>query len=219
MSFSLLDALFAAGLAYLLGTVLGGPLLAMVFGVNLRASGSGNVGATNALRTGGLRMALPVLLIDVLKGVVAVTAIPAWLGGADASSLAYLCGVAVAVGHCYPLWTGFNGGKGVATLAGVFAVLLPVAFCFIIAVFALVVLASGYVSAASVLGALTAVLWTVAMPAASLPPHTLAFVLAMAALVVFKHRENLVRLMRGTEGRFERAALLRRWLQRRRGSG
>lgn len=197
---------------YLLGTVLGGAIMARLRGVDLRASGSGNVGATNALRAGGARMAVPVLVIDIGKGIVAVTLLP-WLLGAYAEprQLAYIASVAAALGHCYPIWTGFTGGKGVATLAGVFAVLLPAATLAILIVFLLCVLTTGYVGAASILGALTAVAWVLLAPLGPLPPGTAAFVMAMAALVVFKHRDNLQRLAEGTEVRMDKLAVLRRW--------
>lgn len=211
------ELLVKALLAYLLGTLLGGPLLARLRGIDLRRTGSGNVGATNALRSGGWRLALPVLLIDVIKGIVAVTVIPAlpWPGEAGPAlrDIALVCGVAVSLGHCYPVWTGFRGGKGVATLAGVFAVLLPGSFVLMLAGFVLVVLATGYVALGSVVGALIAaahvLLWETDPQSGAAP-----FVLAMAVLVFYTHRENLIRLRRGEESRFEKLALLRRWLKR-----
>jgi len=207
----------AAILGYLLGTIVGGPLVASLRGIRLRETGSGNIGATNALRTGGVRMALPVLAIDVLKGMAAVTLLPLWLGAfAAPQQLAFVAGVAAAIGHCYPVWMGFQGGKGVATLAGVFAVLLPVVFAALLAVFVLVVLTTGYVGAASMLAACAAVVVALAAPADALPPGSLPFVLAMAALVLFKHRENLVRLRNGTETRMERLALIRQWMRKHR---
>ncbi|WP_420428208.1 glycerol-3-phosphate 1-O-acyltransferase PlsY [Algiphilus sp.] len=203
-------------LGYLLGTIVGGPLVASLRGIRLRESGSGNIGATNALRTGGVRMALPVLLIDVLKGVVAVTLLPLWLGAfADPQRLAFVAGVAAAIGHCYPVWMGFHGGKGVATLAGVFAVLLPGVFALLLAAFVLVVLTTGYVGAASMLAACAAVVVVLVAPATALPTGSLPFVLAMAALVLFKHRDNLKRLRNGTETRMERLALIRQWMRKR----
>ncbi|MHA7834128.1 MAG: glycerol-3-phosphate 1-O-acyltransferase PlsY [Algiphilus sp.] len=206
-----------AVLGYLLGTVVGGPLVASLRGIRLRETGSGNIGATNALRTGGVRMALPVLLIDVLKGVAAVTLLPLWLGAfADPQRLAFVAGVAAALGHCYPVWMGFHGGKGVATLVGVFAVLLPGVFAALLAVFLLVVLSTGYVGAASMLAACAAVVVVLIAPATALPAGSLPFVLAMAALVLFKHRDNLARLRNGTETRMERLALIRQWMRKHR---
>lgn len=206
----------AAVLGYLFGTIVGGPLVAGLRGIRLRETGSGNIGATNALRTGGVRMALPVLAIDVLKGVAAVILLPLWLGAfAAPQQIAFVAGVAAALGHCYPVWMGFHGGKGVATLAGVFGVLLPGVFAVLLTVFVLVVLTTGYVGAASMLAACAAVVVALAAPAGTLPAGSLPFVLAMAALVLFKHRDNLKRLRNGTETRMERLALIRQWMRKR----
>lgn len=206
----------AAVLGYLFGTIVGGPLVAGLRGIRLRETGSGNIGATNALRTGGVRMALPVLAIDVMKGVAAVLLLPLWLGDfAAPQPIAFVAGVAAALGHCYPVWMGFHGGKGVATLAGVFGVLLPSVFAVLLTVFVLVVLTTGYVGAASMLAACAAVVVALAAPAGTLPAGSLPFVLAMAALVLFKHRDNLKRLRNGTETRMERLALIRRWMRKR----
>lgn len=197
---------------YLLGSIVGGAIMARLCGIDLRNSGSGNVGATNALRAGGARMGVPVLIIDVGKGIAAVLLLPLLLGAyTEPQQLAYIAGVAAAVGHCYPVWTGFVGGKGVATLAGVFAVLLPTATVAILVVFLLCVLTTGYVGAASVLAAATAVAWVLVAPLGPLAPGAAPFVMAMAALVVFKHRDNLKRLAEGTEVRMDKLALLRRW--------
>lgn len=210
----MLEIFLKALVAYLLGTIMGGTVIgALRGGVDLRKLGSGNLGATNALRTQGKGFALAVLLLDIGKGVLAVTLLPMW-SWADASlsreSVAYLCGVAVAVGHIYPLWFRFRGGKGVATLAGVFATLLPLALPWMLAVFALLVLLTGYVSLASVCGALTAALYVGL--GEGLSSHAGVFTLAMSLLVIFKHRGNLKRVMNGDEPRFERARLLGRAL-------
>lgn len=199
--------------AYLIGTVMGGTVVgALRGGIDLRTLGSGNIGATNALRTQGKGFALAVLLLDIGKGVLAVTLLPRLISDSVLSreSLAYLCGVAVAVGHIYPVWFRFRGGKGVATLAGVFATLLPFALPWMLAVFALLLLVTGYVGLASVGSALTAALYIGL--SAGLTTHAGAFALAMAALVIFKHRENLKRMVSGTEPRFERTRVLGRAL-------
>lgn len=205
-----MNTLIAVALAYLLGTVLGGTILARLRGIDLRRTGSGNIGATNALRAGGTGLGLAVLLVDVLKGVLAVTLLPALFGLSQAG--VYLCGIAVAAGHCWPAWTHFRGGKAVATLAGVFMVLMPWAFLWMLAAFALAVIATGWVALGSLFGALAAVLCVLVTGSQPGDP-ALAFVLAMALLVVVKHRQNIRQMLAGTEHRFERMALLRRWLK------
>lgn len=207
-------------LAYVLGTAMGGYLVGRLRGVDLRTQGSGNVGATNALRTQGGAFALLVLAIDVGKGVLAATAVPAlpWpLPGALAAgreALPYYCGAAAAIGHVYPAWFRFRGGKGAATLAGIFATLLTAALPWILLAFALVLVLTGYVGLSTVTAALTALLWVTCFSAPGLFSAAGLFTVVMAMLVVFTHRQNLVRVWQGRENRFEKAMLLKRWLGR-----
>ena len=198
--------------AYLLGGVMGGDVMRrLAGGADLRGSGSGNVGATNALRTRGAKFALGVLAIDVGKGVLAALVLPLIpLPGADpALSLAipYACGLGAALGHCYPVFQNFKGGKGVATLAGVFGALLPAALPWLILAFALVVMLSGYVSLASIAGGTAALLY-VSCFGSGFWSLAGGFTAAMLALILFKHRENIGRLFAGTESRFEKARVL-----------
>ena len=213
------DLVWQTALAYLIGTIMGGQIVGRLRGgIDLRTQGSGNLGATNALRTQGARFALGVLAIDVIKGVVASLLVPALptFGEPllDRSQQAYLCGVAVAVGHCYPVTAGFRGGKGVATLAGVFGALMPVSLPWMLAGFALVVMATGYVSLATMMAALIALLYVTCFSAAGIFSDAGTFTLAMTLLVVWKHRDNLRRLATGSEHRFEKAMVLRRWHSR-----
>jgi glycerol-3-phosphate acyltransferase PlsY len=206
--------------AYLFGGLMGGDVMRWLRGgTDLRAAGSGNVGAANALRTRGPGFALGVLAIDAGKGVASALAVPAlpwhWPQASTlpASSLGYVCGLAAALGHCYPVFQKFRGGKGVATLAGVFGALLPAALPWMVLVFALVVMLTGYVSLASLLGALAGWAWVVLQDGGVFAPAS-GFALAILALLLFKHRANLRRLLRGSESRFEKAMVLRRWLVR-----
>ena len=208
-------------LAYLLGTAMGGFIVGRLRGgVDLRTQGSGNVGATNALRTQGKLFALLVLLIDVGKGIVAVTLVPAlpWpLPGAMAlgrSALPYACGVAAALGHVYPVWFGFRGGKGAATLAGIFAVLLTTALPWMLLAFALVLVLTGYVGLATITASVTALLYVACFSAQGIFSPPGLFTLTMSLLVVYTHRENLLRVWHGRENKFERAMIFKRWLGR-----
>ncbi len=215
----MIDLLIKAVVAYALGTIMGGQIVGLLRGgVDLRNLGSGNVGATNALRTQGKLFALGVLVIDVLKGVLAVLAVPRLLvpgvAPADPELLAYACGLAVVLGHCYPATYGFRGGKGVATLAGVYgAVLLP-ALPWLLGAFALSILLTGYASLATLMATLVAVLYVTCFSASGLYSLLGGFTLAMSLLVCWKHRDNIRRLVRGDEHRFERARVLGRWLSR-----
>jgi glycerol-3-phosphate acyltransferase PlsY len=206
-------------LAYLLGTVMGGFVVGRIRGgVDLRMQGSGNVGATNALRTQGGAFALAVLLIDAGKGALAAIAVPAlpWplpegmvFGRA---ALPYACGVAAALGHIYPVWFGFRGGKGAATLTGIYAALLPPALPWIAVAFLLVLVLTGYAGLGTVTGAVTALLYVTCFHPQGLYSAPGVFTLTMALLVVYTHRGNLIRLWHGQEPRFEKAMIFKRWL-------
>lgn len=206
-------------LAYLLGTAMGGFIVGRLRGgVDLRTQGSGNVGATNALRTQGKAFALAVLAIDVGKGVLAATLVPAlpWpLPGAMAAgrdTLPYACGVAAALGHIYPAWFGFRGGKGAATLAGIYAVLLTAALPWMLLAFALVLVLTGYVGLSTVTAAITALFYITCFDPQGVFSAAGVFTATMAALVVYTHRGNLLRVLQGRESRFDKAMVMRRWL-------
>lgn len=197
--------------AYLLGSLSGSLLLGRLRGVDIRTMGSGNAGGTNAFRTQGMAFALGVVVIDIGKG-----ALAAWLGlrFAPASSAAWLghaCAFAAVVGHVWPVWHGFRGGKGAATAVGALVVLWPQSVPVMLAVWIGTIVLSGYVGLATVLAGLTAAVLGMALRA-SMPLHLLT--VAIALLLVYTHRANLARLRAGTESRFEKARLLHRWFLR-----
>lgn len=197
--------------AYAIGSVSGSLLLGRWRGVDIRQQGSGNAGGTNAFRTQGLRFAVGVVAIDVGKGVLAT-----WLAlrlapvGAALPVVAhgYLAAFAAVVGHIWPVWHGFRGGKGAATAVGASLVLWPFATAVLVSVWLVVVAASGYVGLATVIAALCLPLLAWMTDAGV---WRLGFSFAIAALIAFTHRGNLARLRAGTESRFARARLLHRW--------
>ena len=182
-------------LGYLAGSVPFAFLLARRAGIDVRFAGSGNVGATNVMRTTGTRRAILVMLLDVAKGVLAVVLALVTHAGVTLTALA---AAAAVVGHIYPVWLRFRGGKGVAVAAGVFGVLTPIATALAASLFLVIVWATRYVS----LGSIAA---TVALPpAAWMTGEPKAVVLAAAgsgALILFRHRGNNRRLLEGTERR------------------
>jgi glycerol-3-phosphate acyltransferase PlsY len=188
-------------LAYILGSIPFALFAARRFGgVDLRSSGSGNVGAANVLRTTSKTVAALVVLLDVGKGAAAVTAARA-AGAGDAGAAG--AALAAVAGHIYPIWLKLRGGKGVAVACGAFAALAPLATAVALAIFVGVVWATRYVSLGSILA--TAALAPLADAAGASTTITLAAAGA-AALIIFRHRGNLVRLARGTERRLgERA--------------
>lgn len=191
--------------AYLLGSLSGSLLLGKLRGVDIRQLGSGNAGGTNALRTQGWKFALGTVLVDVGKG-----ALAAWLAvrfGGGIDWLPYAAAGAAVLGHVYPVFHGFRGGKGAGTLVGVLLVLWPLAVVVMIGAWLLVLVASGYVGLSTVLAGLGLVPLALATDAG---PARLVFTIALALFLVFTHRGNLARLRAGTEPRFERARLLRR---------
>jgi len=195
-------------LGYLLGSINGSLVLGLLRHIDIRKEGSGNAGGTNALRTHGKLFALGVILIDVLKAVVAVGLIPA-LGGVDPERLLWLqlgCGVAVVVGHCYPVFFGFRGGKGMATLLGVYAVLSPILLLVAIATWLVALGLFGYVGMATMMAAAAVPIYLAIAGPVSAGPMIL-FSLLMAAFIAFTHRGNIERLQRGTEPRMLRGLL------------
>src|SRR5262245_24002181 len=184
-------------LAYLLGSISFGLLIAHVYGrADLRRSGSGNIGATNVVRTVGKTAGILTLLGDGAKGLVAVLMAQAW---GQASALPALAAVAAVLGHMFPLYHGFRGGKGVATALGVLLPTLPLPLLGGLVIWLVVVAVWRYVSAGSMLAALAvpllAVLW-------SYPVPLILAAALIALLVLYKHRENLARLRQGSESKF-----------------
>ena len=189
-----MDELVAIVVGYVIGSVPFAFLLSRRRGIDLRTVGSGNVGATNVLRTSGVPAAVLAMLLDALKGSLAVVVAQRFAVSAAAPVAA---GVASIVGHVYPVWLGFRGGKGVATAAGVFAVLAPISLAVSSVVFIAAVWASRYVSVGSLVGALTLTAATFVIDT----PIVAAGALVAAAVIVHRHRGNLARLMAGTERR------------------
>ncbi|MGH8530085.1 MAG: glycerol-3-phosphate 1-O-acyltransferase PlsY [Nevskiales bacterium] len=210
----MLDLLCKIAIAYLLGSLMGGSIVGRFRGgVDIRALGSGNLGATNAWRTQGPIFGLLVFIIDVGKGVLATLALPRFAlpGLAQDEALAvwtpYLCGLAVMIGHVYPVFFGFRGGKGVATLIGVWACLLPQSLPYALIVWALLLVLTGFVSVAS-LGAGLAI--SVAAALQQAPGVAIVFAAATAVLLFYTHRANLTQLRDGRERRFRKVMLFKR---------
>jgi glycerol-3-phosphate acyltransferase PlsY len=193
--------------SYLLGSIPTGYLLVRLFRrQDIRSSGSGNIGATNVLRTEGKLLGAATFLLDVLNGAAAV-----YLGAAlgillapsaplrNVQAIAALCAV---LGHMFPVWLGFRGGKGVATGFGVFLVAAPLAALAAIATFALILALSRYVSLASIAGAASFPFFAWILVQGDRPPLSIAVQAAVALLIIAKHHQNIRRLFSGTESRF-----------------
>jgi acyl phosphate:glycerol-3-phosphate acyltransferase len=183
--------------SYLLGSVPTGLLLARALGVNIRETGSGNIGATNVYRTLGRKIGILTLIGDCLKGLIPVL-VAKWLGLPDLWIAAV--GLAAFLGHVYTVFLGFKGGKGVATALGVFLGAAPLSVLAGLVVFALVLYKWRYVSAASIAAAAVV---PIAITVTTCKPELIAMACIIAALIIFKHRDNIGRLRAGTESRFK----------------
>ena len=190
-----MNELAVVAFGYLAGSIPFAFLLARRRGVDLRHEGSGNVGAANVLRTSGVPNAVIAFVLDAAKGAVAVL-VAQRLSAEPATPVAG--GLASIIGHIYPVWLGFRGGKGVATAGGVFVVLTPAAMGIAAAVFALAIWVTRYISVGSMAAAVTLAVTTAAMDVPAV--ITVGSVIA-AVIIIHRHRGNLARLIAGTERR------------------
>jgi glycerol-3-phosphate acyltransferase PlsY len=199
--------------SYLLGSIPFGYLLVRIFrGEDVRQTGSGNIGATNVARTGSKGLAIATLLLDALKGYVAVAHVFFFArhhanhflnsGPTLVYTLAALAGFCAIVGHMYPVWLRFKGGKGVATAVGAFLGIAPIGILVVLALFVAIVVVTRYVSLGSIVAA-------AAFPFAAwwLNPSTrsiavLGLLSASSLLIIIRHKDNIRRLLAGTENRF-----------------
>lgn len=182
-------------LAYLIGSIPFALLVTRRWGADLRQVGSGNLGAANVMRASGITAGVLVAALDMAKGAASV-----WLAArvSDGAELPAMAGLAAIIGHIYPVWLRFRGGKGVATACGVFSMLTPLAVPPALAIFTAAVWMTKYISLGSVLATLA--LPPIAYALGSPAPAVLAAAVA-SAVIVFRHRSNVLRLRTGTERR------------------
>jgi len=207
----MLPLLIAGFASYLIGSIPAGYIAGRIAGIDIRTVGSGNIGATNVTRFLGKRYGYPVFIVDFLKGFAAVgmsimiakraqpVLIPSELFGVVGA-------VACVLGHSFPVWLGFKGGKGVAASAGALFGLMPFVALIAVAVWLIIFYLTRYVSVASMTAALAVPITIVSMMLLGQTDETalLYFSICLAAVVIVRHRSNLLRLVRGTEPRFKR---------------
>jgi glycerol-3-phosphate acyltransferase PlsY len=193
--------LLTAGFSYLLGSIPFGYILMFVFhGQDVRKTGSGNIGATNVARSSPM-LGVLTLVLDALKGLAAVSITRAVFPGQGVlAGVAALCAI---VGHVFPIWLKFRGGKGVATGLGTFIILAPKAVLVMVAIFVAIVLTFRYVSLGSIVAVALFPLLAWLLDGYRNKPLTLAFIATASVLVIAKHHENISRLLTGTETRFQ----------------
>ena len=190
--------------AYLLGSIPFGFLLVRAFlKQDIRAKGSGNIGATNVIRSGAKKLGALTFVLDACKGIVAVLLVSrialAPVPHQNAEALAALCAI---LGHIYTVWLRFKGGKGVATALGVFLALAPYAALAGLAAFVLVFAVSKYVSLASILAAIVFPICAMLLPHSAYGPWLTAVIFIAPIIVIARHHQNIARLLNGTEYRF-----------------
>jgi glycerol-3-phosphate acyltransferase PlsY len=196
-----MNTVLAVTLGYFVGSIPFAYLLSRQRGIDLRRAGSGNVGASNVLRTSGVRAAILAMVLDGAKGTIAVI-VANLLAAGVVTAVAAAC--ASVVGHVYPIWLRFRGGKGVATAAGAFAMLAPEALGIAAGVFLLSVAVTRFISVGSIAGALTLTL----VAAVTDVPGVVAIGATVSTfIIIYRHREYLARLVAGTERRIGQRAV------------
>lgn len=204
------SALVSVLAGYLLGSIPWGYVVGKCRGVDIRQHGSGNIGATNVFRTLGRNWGVLVFALDVIKGILAVQFAMKWLAPTPTpgewltvpDNLGILAGLGCFLGHCFPVWLGFKGGKGVAVGAGILIGLAPAVAGIGLAIWAVVFKLSRYVSLASVTAAISLpiILWLLHRQIGAI----FWFTLLISLLAIWRHRTNIQRLLAGTESRFEK---------------
>lgn len=204
--YNLLYIFLGLFIAYLLGSI---PTAVWVgkwfYGKDIRDEGSGNAGATNTIRVLGFKAGVPVIIVDVLKGYLAVYIMQYFIPDSwtqfNQIYLQIMAGLLAVIGHALPIFAGFRGGKGVGTLFGVGIALYPVAVWFPVGIFVIVLLASGYVSLGSILGAFSFPFVVIFYTHQENPGLILLSIL-VALFVLWTHRKNIIRLLKGEENQF-----------------
>jgi acyl phosphate:glycerol-3-phosphate acyltransferase len=194
-------------ISYLIGSIPAGYLVGRLVGVDIRRIGSGNIGATNVLRALGKPYGYAVFLFDFFKGVAAVqlSTLLAYRAHSDRELVGIMAGILCVIGHTYPIWLGFRGGKGVATSAGVLFGLMPIAALLVMIVWLVIFQITKYVSVASIGAAVALPLTALLMVSLRRTGMALVyFSICLMVVIIWRHRSNLARLRKGTEQSFKR---------------
>jgi len=195
--------ILVAVIAYFLGSIPFGYLLLKIFRKqDVRTIGSGNIGATNVARSGAKGLGIATLVLDALKGFLAVFVAERLAADSDPLRYMALAALSAILGHMFPVWLKLKGGKGVATGVGVFLALAPKAVLIVLLIFAAIVAVSRYVSLGSIVASALFPVFFLLMYRADTTPGTILLVCGVAALIIWKHKDNIRRLASGTEHKF-----------------
>ena len=203
-------------LSYLLGSVSGSMLMGKLKGVDIREMGSGNAGGTNAFRTMGAVFALGVVLIDIIKGFIAVQFVPSLNLGSiittnmmDLELLHILCGISVMMGHVYPIYHGFKGGKGAGPMVGVLAALFPTLLIICLPVWLITLIFTGFVGLSTIIAGITLPISSCILYNNEIYSPFGLFLVMVAVFIIYTHRSNIRRMIAGNENRFEKIMILK----------
>jgi glycerol-3-phosphate acyltransferase PlsY len=194
--------------SYLVGSISGSMLMGKFRGIDIRTMGSGNAGGTNAFRTQGAFFALSVVFIDIFKGYIATFYISGDVG--QGGLLGILCGISAVLGHVYPVYYNFKGGKGAGTLVGILIALYPFGLLISFSVWLIILVLTGYVGLSTILGGITfPMVIYVENFMGGLNSTMGLFSIIIALFLVFTHRSNIGRMFKGNENRFEKVMIFR----------
>ena len=201
-------------LSYLFGSVSGSMLMGKLKGIDIREMGSGNAGGTNAFRTMGTSFALGVLFIDVFKGFIAVNFLP-FLKLADILTtntlnieiLQILCSIGVVLGHVYPVFHEFKGGKGAGTMVGVLAAIFPTSLFICFAIWLIILIITGFVGFSTIIAGIALPICTHLIYPNGIYSTFGFFSVIVAIFIIYTHRKNIIRMMAGKENRFEKVMI------------
>jgi glycerol-3-phosphate acyltransferase PlsY len=205
-------------LSYLVGSISGSMVLGRLKGLDIRTMGSGNAGGTNALRSVGPLFALGVIFIDIGKGIFAVLIISKLVFInellIDKNTVSIVCGVAAVLGHVYPLYYNFKGGKGAGTLIGIVAALFPISIPYVFISWLLVVITTGFVGLATIVGSIVLVITVYLFHAMGINSPLGYFSISMALFILFTHKSNIIRMINNEENRFEKVMIFRNFFKK-----
>ncbi len=199
-------------LSYLVGSISGSMVLGYLKGIDIRKMGSGNAGGTNAFRTVGAVFALGVITVDILKGILAVIFISKlnFLGNysfLNSNIVEICCAIAAVLGHVYPIYYNFKGGKGAGTLIGIIGVLFPECIIYALLAWFITLIFTGYVGLGTMIAGITLSASAYILGVSNIHFY---FSLLMSAFIVFTHRSNIRRMIKGNENRFEKIMIFKR---------
>lgn len=204
-------------LSYLIGSISGSMVLGNLKGIDIRKMGSGNAGGTNAFRTVGPIFALGVIIIDILKGYISVIYISqlnfmnySIIGSNEIMNI--VCGISAVLGHVYPVYYNFKGGKGAGTLIGIIAALFPFkSLMYAILSWIIILIFTGYVGLGTIIAGITLALNAYVIFVGTEFSEYIYFAFLMAIFIVFTHRENILRMLNGNENKFEKIMIFKKF--------